>query len=423
MAHLVLVESTPTAGLDVVRVAESVGHQVTFMAHDVRPYLVSSGADEAIRSAARVRAGVRTTDEDAILDALRELHAEVPVDGVLTLSDAHLLPTTRAATRFGIAAEDPEAVARLRDKHLMRRALRDAKVPQPHFAPARTPDEAVAAAGTIGTPVVVKPADGFSSIHVGVARTPQEVRTLAEAIVSSRGYGRGFVSSGLILVERYVPGPLLSCEVATVRGQHLVYGCVDRHHAEGTSTVEMGGCFPADLPPSVTEEVARVCTAALDALGLRRSFSHTELVLGPEGPRIIEVNGRLIGGLVPAMMNGVLARPVHQDLIEVALGGLPPAPVTTGTGCIRSITAPCAGRLRGIDVEEARAVDGVRAVVLQTTDGQRVRPPRDNRDRLGFIISAAADARAARHAADTAHARVRVLVEPETDTPTLEQHS
>ena len=207
-----------------------------------------------------------------------------------------------------------------------------------------------------------------------------------------------------------MPGPIISCEMLTLEGRHQLYGCVDRQLAEGPYPVEMGGCFPADLPRSTTDEAARVCAAALDALGLRRTFSHTELVLGPDGPQIIEVNGRLIGGLVPTMMNRVLGRSIYDDVIAVALGQRPSPPAITGVGCIRAVTTDASGFLSGVDVEDARAVGGVRDIVLQTTIGQPVRPARDNSDRLGFIISTGADADAARAAADTAHSKVRLRI-------------
>ncbi|PPS69366.1 MULTISPECIES: ATP-grasp domain-containing protein [Streptomyces] len=410
MAHLVLVESTPTAGFQIVRTAAALGHEVTFVAHDLAPYLVTSGAEAALRTAAAVRTHVATGDAAALTRALAELHERTPIDGFLALSDGHLLPTAVAARNLGIPFESPEVIGRLRDKHAMRTALHRAGVPQPGFRSATTAEEAVAAASALGCPVVVKPADGMASLHVGVAETPDEVRALAEAITSTRGYGRGIRSTGRILVEQFVPGPVVSCETVTFDGRHEVYGCVDRRLAEGPFPLELGGCFPAELPARTVDDVVRVCTEALDAAGLRRSHAHTELVLGREGPQIIEINGRLIGGLVPTMINHVLEGDIYEDVIALALGRHPRPPAITGVGCIRAVTAPAAGILEGIDTESAQQAPGVREVVLHARTGQAVRPPRDNLDRLGFVITAGASADAARAAADEAHARVRVRV-------------
>ncbi|OIJ92340.1 ATP-grasp domain-containing protein [Streptomyces monashensis] len=418
MAHLVLVESTPTAGFQIVRTAAALGHEVTFFAHDLAPYLVTSGAEKALGEAAAVHTGVATGEAEPLTRALAKLHEQRPVDGLLALSDGHLLPTALAARHLGIPFESPETIGRLRDKHAMRTALRRADVPQPGFRSATTVPEAVAAATALGFPVVVKPADGMASLHVGVAETPDQVAALAGAITSARGYGRGIRSTGRILVERFVPGPVVSCETVTYDGRHQVYGCVDRRLADGPFPVELGGCFPAELPQGTVDDVVRVCTEALDAVGLRRSHAHTELVLGPEGPRIIEINGRLIGGLVPTMMNHVLDGDIYEDVVELALGRSPRPPATTGVGCIRAVTAPVAGTLEGIDTQAVRAVPGVRDLVLHARTGGPVRPPRDNLDRLGFVIAAGPSAAAARAAADAAHARVRVRVAAATtDVP------
>ena len=61
---------------------------------------------------------------------------------------------------------------------------------------------------------------------------------------------------------------------------------------------ETGLIIPTDFEPSVVEELLRVATAAIRAIGVRIGCLHTEIKLTDKGPRVIEVNGR-IGGFVP----------------------------------------------------------------------------------------------------------------------------
>ena len=136
------------------------GHEVTFVAHDLEPYLRGGMVeDTALASARSVVRGVTTSDADAVVRAVRGL--DTPADAVLTLSEPHLPAVTTAATRLGLPADDPETVALVRDKHRVRERLAEAGVPQPAFRHARSIGEALAAAEEIGYPVVAKPVDGI----------------------------------------------------------------------------------------------------------------------------------------------------------------------------------------------------------------------------------------------------------------------
>ncbi|MFI9203982.1 ATP-grasp domain-containing protein [Streptomyces sp. NPDC053048] len=410
MAHLVLVETTPTAGFKIAQEAVALGHEVTFVAESLDPYLAAEGGEEALKAATRVLTGITTADAGSLLGTLEQLHREHPVHGMLALSEGHLPAIAEAAHALGLPFETPQTTKRLRDKHEVRHHLERAGVPQPGFRQALTTEEAVAAADELGYPVVVKPADGFGSLHVGVAEGPGQVAELAEAVIGTRAYGRGIAGTGVVLLERYVPGPVVSCEMLTVDGVHHAYGCVDKMLSPPPYPVELGGCFPAELTDEVRDAVVRVCAQALDAVGVRRSHTHTEVVLGPDGPQIIEINGRLIGGYVPTMMNYVLGRNVYHDVIELALGGSPTPPATQGVGCIRALTAPATGVLTGIDADAARRAPGVAEIMLHARPGRRVRPARDNFDRLGFVITTGATAPEARAAAEAAHDLTEVNV-------------
>ncbi|MGK5545563.1 ATP-grasp domain-containing protein [Streptomyces sp. URMC 127] len=391
--------------------ARALGHEVTFVAHSLDPYLAAEGGEEALRTPHRLLTGVPTTDPGGLLDVICTLHRKHPVHGMLALSEGHLPATAEVAGALGLPFERAAVMRRLRDKHAVRELLAAAGVPQPAFRRAVSPEEAVAAAGELGYPVVVKPADGFGSLHVGVAHDAAETARLAAAVCGERAYGRGVSGSGVVLLETYVPGPVVSCEMVTVDGTSTPYGCVDRMLAPAPHPVELGGCFPAELDDDVHEAVVRVVADALAAAGIRRAHTHTEVVLGPDGPQIIEINGRLIGGYVPTMINYVLGRNIYHDVIELALGGSPSPSPARGAGCIRAITAPAPGVLAGIDAEAARGAPGTAEVMLQARPGQAVRPARDNFDRLGFLITTAGTAAEARKAAEEAHGLVRVTVE------------
>ena len=83
---------------------------------------------------------------------------------------------------------------------------------------------------------------------------------------------------------------------------------------------ETGDFMPHPLETEEAETVVAVAIAAAEALGVRSGALHTEIKLTPDGPRIIEVNGRIGGGAIDALY----ARRFGTSLTELA-ESIPPA--------------------------------------------------------------------------------------------------
>jgi len=69
--------------------------------------------------------------------------------------------------------------------------------------------------------------------------------------------------------------------------------------------------------------VPDLATAATKALRVRTGFLHTEIKVTPSGPRVIEVNGRLGGGLPNLLQQAAgfdLLRALGRDPITAISG-------------------------------------------------------------------------------------------------------
>jgi biotin carboxylase len=82
---------------------------------------------------------------------------------------------------------------------------------------------------------------------------------------------------------------------------------------------ETGFFIPADLGSDEQEALLALATAAIEALGVRTGCLHTEIKFSPDGPRIIEVNGR-VGGGVPEMLQRAAGIHLVELTLRVALG-------------------------------------------------------------------------------------------------------
>ncbi|WP_156937567.1 ATP-grasp domain-containing protein [Haloglycomyces albus] len=413
MAHIVIAESPSFDPFGLAATAKRLGHEVTVAVGSLDPYRPERH-QSVLDQVDHVLTGVETADGSALAKTVRGIPGARPADGIVTLSSAHAEAVAHAAAELGLPGEDPTAVNRAHNKEAMRRRLEDAGIHQPLFAAASTANGAVSAAEGLGFPVVIKPVDGYGNRGVGIAHHAEETRNLASAALAVSDDGRSARTATRVLVEQYVPGPIVSCEMYVCDGVAHVFGCADRITAPPPHPVELGGTFPARLAPPVADKIAEAAMTAVQAVGLRRSHLHVELVLSEDGPQIIEINPRLVGGPVPREMSLVLDADVHDGVVAMALGDTPEPLTPSRFACLRSIVAPTAGVLTAVDTTEARHLPGVHDIVLDADVGAPVSGPRSNSDRVGFIYTVSESSDGAARAADEAARLVRVAVHPAT---------
>ncbi|MEV0266925.1 ATP-grasp domain-containing protein [Streptomyces sp. NPDC050617] len=255
------------------------------------------------------------SSEEGMIAAAAALHAECPVDGVLTFSENVLRSGAAVAEKLGLPFNSPAAARRLTDKYLQREALAAAGVPCPRFHPLRTADDVSAAAETVGFPAVLKPIRGGGSALTSRVDSPSELRAAWEAATAFLGALDGLDRTHRLLADTEYPYMMVE-ELLTgveraddarygdyVSVESLVSDGAVHHLAVGDKLPlspgfrENGQVHPSVLPETAQARVTDMAAAALVALGVTEGVTHTELKLTAEGPRVIEVNGRACGGL------------------------------------------------------------------------------------------------------------------------------
>ena len=222
----------------------------------------------------------------------------------------------------GLATAVPgfAALAQVQDKVSAFRTLARAGVPQPPAVVAATAAEVEAAgaeltraglagAGLAGTglagwPLFVKMPIGTASAGVRRAGSPDELRQVAADYERLGAFGPEGV-----LVQQPVTGPLAMVQAVFARGELVAFHACQRvrEGAAGGSSHKLG----LDLPE------AREHMAGLGAaLGWHGALS-ADVIIGPDGPRFIDINPRLVEP-VNALASGV---DLAGALVEVARSG------------------------------------------------------------------------------------------------------
>jgi biotin carboxylase len=243
-------------------------------------------------------------------------------DGLTTFLDADMVELAWVAERLGLPFHSPATAAALTDKARQRLTLADAGLDMP---PCRLVRPGHSAAGLsaveaeVGWPAVLKPRSAQGSRYTFLVRDGAEFKRLLDALGPDRPE---------MVLEGYLPD-----DPARAGDPYGGYVSVESVVADGTVSHlaltgrfppaqdfrETGFFIPASLDDKSRSAVMDLATRAIAALGVRTGCLHTEVKFTPDGPRIIEVNGRLGGG-VPEMLERAAGVSLLDLTLRVALG-------------------------------------------------------------------------------------------------------
>lgn len=281
-----------------------------------------------------------------VIDAVRP----VQPDGVLALTDSSIPLLAQVAAAFDLPFHSPLVAERLCDKFGQREALRQAGVWVPSFRAIpptldRTAAEAIVAA--VGLPAVLKPRRGDGSRRVRLVRGVEDLLELVglgdTTSVEPAGWMiEGYLPSDRRAVSRFAD--VVSVESVVVEGtvQHLT---VTGRLPFADPFRETGSVLPSDVSPSDADRARGVATSAIVGLGIANGCVHTELKFTQDGPRIVEVNGRIGGGVPELLALAGTGLDLLRFGMERALG-LPMAlelPLHYSNVAYRRIAAPPVG--------------------------------------------------------------------------------
>ncbi|WP_406456072.1 ATP-grasp domain-containing protein [Streptomyces sp. NBC_01622] len=329
---------------------------------------------------------------DAVVDFCRELGTRGEVIGVTSVYEYYCDIGAEAAARLGLAGPDPKAVAICRSKAAMREAMADTPGLNPLFRVAESPARAVAAAESIGYPVVVKPLDLTGSLFVRRCDSADAVAAITTQVMELGEY-LGHTVTPKVVVEECVPGAEYSAEI--VHGK--VLGLTEKIGSEPPLFLEMGHVFPAALPPERERLLVEKAEQAVRAIGVTWGPAHVELKLTADGTdaRVIEVNGRIAGDRIPEAVriaSGVDMCRLHMIAL---LGDTPDLTLRCDrTAAIHFLMLRRSGRLDAVEgIPRAKALKGVHEVHLRpgVQAGITYEANGSNRDRAAWIIAEGAD--------------------------------
>lgn len=344
MAHVLFVDMSQ-AGLLTMAAAVDLGHEVTYVrGGSFVAYTADESYHRLLARLTEVIDVVDTFDLETLVTTIAELTARRPVDAVISQCDPMMPALAQACELLSLRFTSARGVGNARDKAAARRILATAGVPSARFEVVHTADEASAAAARIGGPVVVKPRSGIDSMLASHAATPTSAAEAAEAIVSASAAPdtphpiQRMLAAG-ILVEEYLPGELVSAEIGVLDGRTYRFLVCGRSRGRKNDCVEVGAVLPAHLPQAEVSACFDYAERVCALLGLDFGVFHVELMLTAHGPVLVEVNPRMMGGVMARLYEILVGKDFCEYVIDLHLGRPPAAagPMTSRTVTARRI--------------------------------------------------------------------------------------
>lgn len=291
--------------------------------------------------------------------------------GVVSFADRGIRLSSELSRHFGLPGLSTQAAEWFSDKVAQRARLNECGIGRVSAAPM------VGGVFPPGVPLpaVVKPREGAGSQDTAFVHTMDEFSALMAQLDTERPY----------IVEQYIEGVDTQfgpwrTDLVTVESATDVHGAI-RHLGVSLRLPlvhparETGFIFPIECRTELAEALLDDTEKAIEALGFTAGITHTEFKIGRYGPVIIEVNGRLAGGLHRLMPKAGTVEPVGLA-VALAVG----EPLTVAfpkptTHAMHYYAQPPYGAVAVSDLpapKTVRAVSGVFGVNLATRPGSPI---------------------------------------------------
>jgi biotin carboxylase len=319
-------------------------------------------------------------------EILAEMSGHYRPDGIATYLDANMATYARVAEALGLPFHSFDTAVALTDKFQQRQVLAEAGLPMPKcfaIGPGQSTADIDAIVAEVGWPAVLKPRSAQGSRYTFFVSDRARLDELLAALGPTRPQ---------MVLEEYIaddparpPTPYAAyVSVESVASAGIVsHLALTGRFPLAENFRETGFFIPAALSPGDQEAALLLATAAIEALDVHTGCLHTEIKFTPAGPRVIEVNGR-VGGGVPEMLYRAAGLKIVELTLQLALGQevIINGPVSTHQIGYRFFLQPPAvsatvAAINGIDaVSDHPGVDSITVhqgpgAVLDWKDGSR----------------------------------------------------
>lgn len=347
------------------------------------------------------------------------------IDGVMTMYEGYVLAASWIAEHLGVLGLPVASAEACTDKSVMRELF--AKAPKkisPAFTVVTNEDDVRAFASTHQFPLMLKPASLAKSLLITKNNDLEELlanyrRATAQIGKLYEKYAQN--AQPKLLVEEYLDGSVHAVDafigqdgVPLVMEQIVDYqtgydiGFTDNFHYSRV--------VPSKLSPADQTALRECAALGAQALGMKNSPAHIEIIMTKQGPRVVEIGGR-IGGYRERMFRLANDMNVIAAGTAIALGEKPNLTPARHDSCaVLEVFPKNPGIFKGIANEQTlRALPSFVHLGVKATEETFVGKASDGYKMCAVVILHNADADQFAKDLDWVTNEATVITEPRTD--------
>ena len=322
-------------------------------------------------------------DYDAMFKVACEFKPDAIVSGAC---DTSVVTAAKLCEELGLPGNTVEAALNSTDKVRMIECFSKCGVAHPDFTVVKKQE--LNHFKPTYFPFIVKPTDSAAGRGVNLVNSPDELN-FALCAASAAGV------TGDVIIEEFLTGSEVSVEVIVADGIPHVLQVTDKLTSGAPNFFEIGHCQPTSLSAEQREAISKLASEAVLAVGLENSAAHVEIMMTPDGPKMIELGARLGGDWITSYLiwNSVKGVDIVERMIELALGEKTfDWSYTNSNQFVATRFMPASeGELLSIEgLDAAMASEGVIHVEAHGIIGKKYEKATDDSNRFASVVACGA---------------------------------
>jgi len=230
------------------------------------------------------------------------------IDCLISLSEFDLTMTAKLREIHQIPGQQPNDVARFRDKTIMKTHILAAGLRAPRFAALDSDSITTAIVSSMRYPLIVKPRCGAASIGVHKVATQDEFLKLLPTLQLSEYECEEFIEGQIF----HVDGIVSKGEIHFQKASRYIGTCFDFAHGKPLGSITLAAS-------EARAKLLKFTTDCLQALDLVQGAFHLEIIDGADGLYFLEIGARVGGGEIPFTMLDVFGIDFYQAWVQQQL--------------------------------------------------------------------------------------------------------
>lgn len=304
-------------------------------------------------------------------------------------SDVGVLTAARVCAELKLPSLSINTAVNVKDKGAMIKAFESHDVAHPQYQVIESLNDPI----NIDYPFISKPIDNSGSRGINVIHNNSELDSALKDSFSNSKDGR-------VIIEEYMVGPEVSVEILIQDNEPYVLQVTDKITTGEPHFIEIGHSQPSQLPQKDIIEIKKLAYKAAKAVGIDNGCAHAEMKITSDGPKMIEIAGRLGGDFITTVLlptsTGIN---ISEYEIYRALG-IPkkfnPESIVCNRGVAVKFIESKPGMVKSVAIDYiSEEMVGVEELKFVCKSGIQYGEAENNNDRFGYVIATGKDTQTA----------------------------